>query len=449
MDLFALITVDCLRYDLYKSLLKIFDNRLGKISFSNCYSLGPYTAASFPGLFSGLPTFILGYHSLKEVANRKLLTEYLSKAGFKCFGISGNNVFLTRYFGYHKGFEKFIDYVTFYENDNKNIFTKNIRILRRIFLSGRLKILGKISFISIPTIAFITSNKILEPVLNCIREINTFISLIKKFRGGKVKRIFVWLHLMDLHTPYSIYLRNLHNMHRIFGIRLYETGLIPINRFIIKSAKELYYASFNFLLYTLKNFIHYLQNFSERYGYNLTIIITGDHGEELGEHNALGHQGIIYYNYSIPHIYNELIKVPLIIASSKLDSSEERKSLCSHIDLLPTILSILNVKHKAIKFLPGINLIDMDRKKFYVFSEAEAIKIRDTYYGRKIALIAEDEIKAIFNPITGLEIYDLKKDPYEKEKLNDRDIRKDFEKLLKMYLRFKRKIELKYKLLIK
>jgi arylsulfatase A-like enzyme len=67
---------------------------------------------------------------------------------------------------------------------------------------------------------------------------------------------------------------------------------------------------------------------------NTLMIITSDHGEEFLEHGKLDHGS---------HLYSELINIPLII---KLPQSKGKKVIdkqVSLIDIMPTILSLLNI----------------------------------------------------------------------------------------------------------
>ncbi len=66
---------------------------------------------------------------------------------------------------------------------------------------------------------------------------------------------------------------------------------------------------------------------------NTTIVITGDHGESFGYHNEPTH-GL--------WVYNEGMRVPLIIKSSKVhDKGRIVKNMVRHIDILPTCLDLI------------------------------------------------------------------------------------------------------------
>ena len=67
---------------------------------------------------------------------------------------------------------------------------------------------------------------------------------------------------------------------------------------------------------------------------NTMIIITSDHGEEFLEHGKLAHDDL----------YDELVRVPLIIFYPKKFPKSRVELPISHIDLLPTILDVAAIK---------------------------------------------------------------------------------------------------------
>jgi len=66
------------------------------------------------------------------------------------------------------------------------------------------------------------------------------------------------------------------------------------------------------------------------------IILTSDHGEEFWEHGGFAH------GHSL---YNELLHVPLIIGYSSHLPAKRIKSHVQLLDLFPTILSMVGIKH--------------------------------------------------------------------------------------------------------
>ena len=82
---------------------------------------------------------------------------------------------------------------------------------------------------------------------------------------------------------------------------------------------------------------------------NSLIVFTSDHGEGLGEHNLIGH---------IYQLYNSLLSVPLIMSfPGKIPSGNTIYATASHIDILPTILELLEIKSP--EKLKGISLVPL------------------------------------------------------------------------------------------
>jgi len=72
---------------------------------------------------------------------------------------------------------------------------------------------------------------------------------------------------------------------------------------------------------------------------NTYIIFTSDHGEQFGEHNKYGHGAWGRdCNY-----YNTLLRIPLIIMGPGISKGKRIKTPISHLDLLPTIKSLLGI----------------------------------------------------------------------------------------------------------
>jgi len=69
------------------------------------------------------------------------------------------------------------------------------------------------------------------------------------------------------------------------------------------------------------------------------IVVTSDHGEAFGEHDAYGHgafgEGAV--------LYETLIRVPLVIYGPDLPAGLRISDRVSHVDLMPTILELLGL----------------------------------------------------------------------------------------------------------
>ncbi|HEX2879117.1 MAG TPA: sulfatase-like hydrolase/transferase, partial [Polyangiaceae bacterium] len=142
------------------------------------------------------------------------------------------------------------------------------------------------------------------------------------------------------------------------------------------------------------------------------IIISSDHGEAFGEH------GLYRHGFEV---WEELIRVPLIVHVPGIAPKREtaRRSL---IDLAPTILDLLGVEHPvagAADAFSGYSLLpDLVRPAGQpsparpIFADLCAGPFND----ERQALI-EDDVKIITAMGRPVGIYDLAKDPGEKENL--------------------------------
>jgi len=138
------------------------------------------------------------------------------------------------------------------------------------------------------------------------------------------------------------------------------------------------------------------------------IVVTGDHGEMLGEHGELDH---MYF------IYQSAIRVPLIFKLPRGHEAETIDSPVGIIDIVPTICSIMNIKTP--QHVQGRNLT-----AYVKDNQAPDAKARQLYceslvptkYGASSLLgIVTDRWKYI--QTTRPELYDLIEDPEERRNI--------------------------------
>ena len=144
-----------------------------------------------------------------------------------------------------------------------------------------------------------------------------------------------------------------------------------------------------------------------------TIIITSDHGENMTEHNFFfDHQGL----------YEPTIHIPLIMKLGDRFTDRRIEALVQHIDIMPTILDILNIK-KNIR-LEGKSLLPLIKgecNELYT----EVVSTECTW--RASIAIRTGEWKFIKTIDKGLyekppeELFNLKYDPREENNLYDKE----------------------------
>jgi tetratricopeptide (TPR) repeat protein len=136
---------------------------------------------------------------------------------------------------------------------------------------------------------------------------------------------------------------------------------------------------------------------------NTFIILTGDHGESLGEHGELTHA---YF------AYNSTLWIPLIITGPGVDAIRIDEYV-AHIDIFPTVCDILETEEPS--FLQGISLLPLMRGK-KIKKRAIYFESLDPYYNRGWAPLrgfVEEKKKFIDSPLP--EFYDLEND-FDEEK---------------------------------
>ena len=133
------------------------------------------------------------------------------------------------------------------------------------------------------------------------------------------------------------------------------------------------------------------------------IIITGDHGEMLGEHGESTH---MYF------IYQSAIKVPLIFKLPGRGKGERIDEPVGIIDIVPTICSALGIAIPS--GVQGKALFGQSRagKDRYIYCES---LYATKYGGNSLLGVVTDEFKYI--QTTRPELYDLVKDPREMNNL--------------------------------
>jgi len=212
------------------------------------------------------------------------------------------------------------------------------------------------------------------------------------------KKFFAYIHYIDTHAPYSdaepYFSMFMNDTNSTLDIRYKtEADLMKLNlkQDDWKLIQDAYDGDVRAADAKIGEVIRELDNL------NLTrktiVIITADHGEELGERGAIGH-GI--------HLNEESIRIPLIVKVPNVSGQNYSKP-AELIDVAPTILNLLNIPIP--QQFQGQNLF-LSEKKF-------AFTMKPSVYS-----LASKDTQFIFDNTTDKNQYfDLNKDPMEKNDL--------------------------------
>jgi arylsulfatase A-like enzyme/Flp pilus assembly protein TadD len=209
--------------------------------------------------------------------------------------------------------------------------------------------------------------------------------------GRRFQRWFVWVHLFDPHAPYR-----------------------PPAPFDARYAGRLYYgevAAADAALAPLLDDVRAA-------GHPTLVIVTGDHGEALGDHGEESH-GLF--------AYEPTLRIPLVITqlgTERRAPGEVSPVSARHIDILPTILDA--VGQSAPADLPGRTLLQAAERRPRsaprpVYFEAMGAMLNRGWAPLTGILIDRD--KYIDLPIP--ERYDLTRDPAERSNLAGRSAERD------------------------
>jgi arylsulfatase A-like enzyme len=154
--------------------------------------------------------------------------------------------------------------------------------------------------------------------------------------------------------------------------------------------------------------------------YDDTIIVfTADHGEEFGEHGGTYHETL----------YQEVLRCPLVIVAPFLKPGVN-KTIVEQTDFLPTILGLVKIPAPA--NLPGKDLFGPGREQGPIFLERDrpwpwvlrgvidgndklfVVEVADS---AKIPMASRGNFSEVTNVIPGVYMFDLSKDPGEKQNI--------------------------------
>lgn len=212
------------------------------------------------------------------------------------------------------------------------------------------------------------------------------------------KPFFCWVHLFDPHTPYDA-------REALFGDRYrdrpYDAGIAYVDQQVGR-----------------------LLRFLERQGLEQTtiVVVAGDHGESLGEHQERTH-GLT--------LYEATVHVPLLVRFPGTDVPAHRVSTpVSLIDVCPTLLAELNIAFDqpctGRNLLPAIRGDGLSPRPVYIETDHP---FGEGGWSPQRGLISGNW-KYIRSPRP--ELYDLDDDPQELKNLAETNAKRleEFEQLL-------------------
>ena len=374
------------------------------IRFGQAYSQAPWTLPSIASILTSVYPSVHGAYGVykKLFPNVTTLAEILSAKGYVTSGVV-SHIFLAPKYGLNKGFR---DYSVVSSNGKETS----------------------------------TSDKVTEKALKW---------LSKNYKN----KFFLFVHYFDPHYDYIEHkeFRFVSNYKGMIesGMDIWEIRKM-INKLSeddIEYLKALYDSE---IAYTDK-FVGILLYSLKRYKIDdkTIIILVGDHGEEFMSHGWIGHTKTLY---------NELIKVPLIIKAPNLEKNKIISNPVELIDIMPTVLNLLRIKYDSAKFqgdslMPLIEGRIKDYQKNRIYSTVRFEDSEDRRYDTEFAFkrsVILKSMKFIYDyKKNSSELYNLKDDPKEKSNItNIRPEDTDYCKaLLEKIIKYNAQLSEKFRLL--
>jgi len=208
------------------------------------------------------------------------------------------------------------------------------------------------------------------------------------------KKRFLWIHLYDPHAPYR-----------------------PPEPFATQYASDPYLGEIAAVDDAMS------KQLAPLLASNPLLIVTADHGEARGDHGELTH-GLF--------AYEPTLKIPLLVHQNGVIAHRVENGYVRHIDIVPTILERAGVAKPAA--LLGASLLQSGVARDSYF---ESLSVAINRGWAPLTGVIHNSEKYIDLPIS--ELYDLPRDPGEKDNLRDAQ-RRDVEAARKILASFNAKI---------
>ncbi|ADI32002.1 sulfatase-like hydrolase/transferase [Staphylothermus hellenicus] len=433
------VTIDTLRYDEANKMHFLRKIASRGILFKEYYANGPATQFSFPSIHTSLPPLWRvkpdKYNGV-AIWRRTTLAEVLKRFGYRTIAFV-DNPYISSYYGYSKGFDLFIDLQEYWRRiEKKRIWVRSLTGMKQSFNPLRIPervikwlmyhraLSAKnvdfasllIAFIDILQYKILSINPERMPTVRGEDSVRITGHILQRYLRTP---LFLWIHIMDAHdNGFGSYapplnrlstLRELYILARILRkVELRTKREDLLNNEILTLLKKLRVLALKYVDLVLAKLFALLEKLISTLG-DTILIITSDHGESFLEHGELYHGTILY---------NELLKVPLILYGAYPDDLDEiTGKFSSHMDFGKMVFKILGKNEQ--KLWEYLNIPSLTAN----FYSRRAGVFAECWWERKISYAyitkCAKTIVTFYGNNVYTELYDIIKDPNEKVNIAD------------------------------
>jgi arylsulfatase A-like enzyme len=436
----VLITVDCLRADHvgflgYKRPTTPFLDSLANesVTFSNAIVAGAPTYYSFPALMASRYPLALGRDVVGLAPGESTLATVLKEAGYATAAFLAGNPYLSPRFGYDAGFDKFSDFL---ELDSSPLAGQpaaaaSARSRWNHSLSAACHKIAPLGSLY-DELYFQYCQRIATPAAQSMDQLQRFPSanVIVEQAAAWLASIgdapfFLWLHLMDPHSPYYPPDQALEwmghskvNASRARYLNSYwnrgDLGADRLRR-NLDEVMGLYDAGIRWVDAQLAHLVETLRHF--RQWDTCVMAVTADHGEEFLDHGGRYHPP--------SRVNEELVRVPLLLHAPGMRTALRAEAPFSLLHLAPTLLEAVNLPvpsdFRGASYWPKLQTgqtWDGAAIAECITGCTNPFRASDRM-GRRILAVREARYKLVFDPGSSTEtLFDLEADPGERRPLS-------------------------------
>ncbi len=404
------------------------------VSFTSAFTTSPWTLPSHASMFTGQRASDHQTHAGTKRFDPDVPTiaESLSEVGYETAGISGN-AWVSRNFGFDRGFDNLSMKWDYYWTD------------------ADLSSVSAADSISETVTKFreeITPRELPKTVVNAAY--GKYLSKSRKMGGKNTTRrakkwianrsgsddpFFFFINYLEPHLEYWPPERY-RKMFLSDGINTGQLDKINQDPWeYIAGQSELTEEDFELLAQLYAGEIAYVDALIGQLYQTLEecglleetcLVITGDHGENIGDHGLMDHQ------YSL---YDTLLHVPLIIQSPEVFSGGTQVSEFVEVrDIYPTILDLAGQKPPSRADVSTHNLVQGEYREFicgeYRAPQPSMDSMNEKFeefpellhqYDRTLRCIRSHKWKVIEGSDGTVELYDVSSDPVESRNIADQN----------------------------
>jgi len=436
MDTTRAQNISC--YGYHQTTTPFLDQFAGNsILYQNAISVAPWTLPAHASFFTG--TFPVKHRTYAYAAGAnwgggnvlpakfKTLAELLQKLGYETVSFS-SNTFVSPSFGLNKGFERFFITWQIFQTHTDLSYIQAKLADRQGFEKMRQQVQELIK------------GNLFKNFINGVygryfqftwdygaRRINNHVKSWYSRLRDQERPFFLFINYMETHLKYRPprafrYLFLPHDVNKSEVTRVNQEPILFMSEKIKMGPRDfsilesLYNAELRYLDHKMKEIFDFLESELD----HSIVIVTSDHGENIGEHRLMSH----FYG-----LQETLLHIPLIVKLPGLsEGKKEVLKIVQPVDIFPTILEILGYEDEEVRTqFQGFNLLSSDQRQFAVaellapvppfeFLSKRTGKASDllrSKYDRRLRAFRDHRFKYVWASNGQEELYDLVADPGE------------------------------------